>query len=117
MYVWCLGVINGVFVVLQLDTTATLKDVCIHHFATDSAFYDDIVSASQVKELYLLAQRLPGWEFSQLQRLHFSWQKYSQFIGGILFPINGILKHPQLTYVAISLPEGSQFPSFIPTLI
>ena len=84
-----------------------VQPISVRNFATDCAFYDDHVFTSDVEELHLLARRTPGWMFPQLKRLHFSPRQLIPVYRDILFPVQDILRHPQLTHIAFSVSEDT----------
>jgi hypothetical protein len=94
------GVVTGAVTVVQLSDTEQ-QPVSVRNFAIDSAFHDDGVVGSTVEELHILSRAVFLLEFYRLKRLHIHWRNTVSSD----FPVEHILKHSQLTHIAISVPH------------
>ena len=112
VHIQCFGVVFGPIIVAQPEDPK-VQPVSVRNFATDCAFYDDLVVTSDVEELHLLARRTPGWMFPQLKRLHFSTRQLIPIYRDIPFPVQDILRHPQLTHIAFSVSEEPRMSSLM----
>ena len=89
----------------------------IRNFATNGFYNMDLINSSRLEEFHLLTNGPLGQGgLPKLKKFHISGYRVNQLLVSHSFPIDGILRHINLTHIAFSVPEDPNLPGIFPAI-